>query len=487
MTSTQRVATNPTTRAPRLYRIPEAMRLLSLSRSVIYEQIASRPAALGHPGPHPAHPRHSHHRLRRATRARSRSGDDHTAQPRRRRAALGRRPTALDRQSSPSATPRPGSASSGAPAGAPRPKRKTKLKELIRDHDDGLTDRAARLHRRRRRHRLARPRPQRPGPEHRREAADPRQRPRHPRPGRPQARELSAEDVDRWLAEQGADPQLQHRVSDQVDPAPDRSPGPGPGQGQTQRRAAVRDPDRSGRTAVEGADPRPGPGARRAGQPARRCGAYVCGLPAHRRAHRGAAGADLEPRRPRRRPDATRRCCRTSWSGGRSAPAATPRPGRRGAPSPCRSRCVDALREHRDRQAARPRARQATGWTDHDLVFATDGRHRARRRQRPARLPSRRRRRRPRRRRLDAPRAAAQLRLAAVRRGRARSSTSPAWSATPADRRSPRPSTASSCGRSSTTAPPPWTASSRRPRTLVTQLVTHAGRRRAERPGPELR
>ena len=39
MTSTQRVATNPTTDSPRLYRIPEALRLLSISRSVLYEQL----------------------------------------------------------------------------------------------------------------------------------------------------------------------------------------------------------------------------------------------------------------------------------------------------------------------------------------------------------------------------------------------------------------------------------------------------------------
>ncbi len=39
MTSTQRVATNPTTESPRLYRIPEAMRPLSISRSVLYEQL----------------------------------------------------------------------------------------------------------------------------------------------------------------------------------------------------------------------------------------------------------------------------------------------------------------------------------------------------------------------------------------------------------------------------------------------------------------
>jgi excisionase family DNA binding protein len=39
VTSTQRVATNPTTDSPRLYRIPEAMRLLSISRSVLYEQL----------------------------------------------------------------------------------------------------------------------------------------------------------------------------------------------------------------------------------------------------------------------------------------------------------------------------------------------------------------------------------------------------------------------------------------------------------------
>ena len=39
MTSTQRVATNPKTDSPRLYRIPEALRLLSISRSVLYEQL----------------------------------------------------------------------------------------------------------------------------------------------------------------------------------------------------------------------------------------------------------------------------------------------------------------------------------------------------------------------------------------------------------------------------------------------------------------
>jgi excisionase family DNA binding protein len=39
VTSTQREATNPTGDSPRLYRIPEAMRLLSISRSTLYEQL----------------------------------------------------------------------------------------------------------------------------------------------------------------------------------------------------------------------------------------------------------------------------------------------------------------------------------------------------------------------------------------------------------------------------------------------------------------
>jgi excisionase family DNA binding protein len=50
VTSTQRVATNPTTDSPRLYRIPEAMRLLSISRSVLYEQLRAgrlRPVTQG--------------------------------------------------------------------------------------------------------------------------------------------------------------------------------------------------------------------------------------------------------------------------------------------------------------------------------------------------------------------------------------------------------------------------------------------------------
>lgn len=39
VTSTRQVATSPTSDSPRLYRIPEAMRLLSISRSTLYEQL----------------------------------------------------------------------------------------------------------------------------------------------------------------------------------------------------------------------------------------------------------------------------------------------------------------------------------------------------------------------------------------------------------------------------------------------------------------
>ena len=51
-------------------------------------------------------------------------------------------------------------------------------------------------------------------------------------------RELTAEDVDRWLVAK-AGPSAPTRLTDQVDPAPIDHPRPGPRHGQTQRRPAL--------------------------------------------------------------------------------------------------------------------------------------------------------------------------------------------------------------------------------------------------------
>ena len=74
--------------------------------------------------------------------------------------------------------------------------------------------------------------------------------------------------------------------------------------------------------------------------------------------------------------------------------------------------------EHRDQRQG---ARRAAGerWIDNDLVFAIRSRHPTRCGQRPARVPPHRHRGRSRRRRMDTARTTPQLRIAAVRQGRA--------------------------------------------------------------------
>ena len=181
-------------------------------------------------------------------------------------------------------------------------------------------------------------------------------------------------------------------------------------------------------------------------------------LAAHRRPHRGLRAlkqnVDLDGK-----PAPTSRSCRTCGYGGRSGPAARPRPGPRGEPSPYRIVLIVALREQHDRQTD-TRQRAGAGWAAHDVVFASangaalDSAN-VRRGLRNAAagldpMPGR-----------PASCGTASSRCCPTKASR--SSRSPARSATSEDRRSPTPSTANNCDRSSTTARQPWTASFRSP------------------------
>ena len=123
------------------------------------------------------------------------------------------------------------------------------------------------------------------------------------------------------------------------------------------------------------------------------------------------------------------------------------------------TRCVAALREHRVRQQALRRL-AGSRWVDHDLVFASetgtplDAANVRRGFRRVAAAAG-----------LDAadwtPRELRHSFVSLLSDQVCRSSRSPASSVTLAARRSPRPSTANNCVRSSRTAPPSWTPCSR--------------------------
>ena len=169
-------------------------------------------------------------------------------------------------------------------------------------------------------------------------------------------------------------------------------------------------PGRAGRPPVEVAHPCPGrrPARRRRGHTIAR---LRRALPADRRPDRGSARAALGTRRPRRQPaTALPRSPRRSPCCARSGKAATPRPASRDGASRSPRRCVDALTAHRASLGHVPDGRGAG--------LRHPQRNRAGRAQRPPRLPPHRRRRRPGPDRLDTTGAAAQLRVPALRRGR---------------------------------------------------------------------
>jgi integrase len=167
----------------------------------------------------------------------------------------------------------------------------------------------------------------------------------------------------------------------------------------------------------------------------------------------------------------------TVWHSVRTGDDTKTRSSRRTLALP--QRCVDALRELRRRQATQ-RALAEQRWTDHDLVVASEVGTR-----------------------LDAANVRRGFRRVATAAGldaknwtsrelrhsfcpccptrACRSNRSPASSATPAGQRSPRPSTPSSCGPSSTRARPSWMRSSPSAG-VVTQLDTHLAPERANGP-----
>ena len=277
--------------------------------------------------------------------------------------------------------------------------------------------------------------------------------------------DLSAEDVDRWLAEKARSLTTRTIAGPQVHPAPRDHPRPEPATRSAATSSCCAEP-RPGRP---GAPPRPSTprASPRAGRTRERIdhGRLRAGVAAHRRPHRGTARVDLEPRRPHRQPDADPpvpphihgvalsprrrghqdpqvpphpRAARTLRRGAAPSNAtAKRRPARRGRPL-ARRRSRLRLRQPAPRSmrptsgagsaASPPRpGSNAAHWTPRELRHSFVS--------------------------------------LLVRRGRAASSRSPASSGIPAGRQSPRPSTASNCARSSTTAPPSWTASSAGPTT----------------------
>ena len=429
-----------------LYRIPEAMRLLSLSRSVIYELIRSgrlRTVKQGRTRLVPRRPSpntsrywngRATERSRRMTKRRSRGdGGLHWDEARQRWIAsvtVGYTPAGKR-------IVRKGSG-----------KTKTEARNKLKRDDPRLRGwadhRPHRLHRRRRRDRLARLRPQRRDRRAPSTSTTALSRPHHPRPGCPEARELTAKDVDRWLADKAKilstrTLRLLHSV-----PQPVGQPGHGPRQGQAQRRRPVhraRGPD--GRPS-KSLDLRSGQGPARAAEHGTLHAYIVLSLLTGARTEELRAltwdhvDLDGEPDADPPRPAVDR------TSGAPYARAGTPRPGSPAARWPCppaASRpCAGSDRADQGRDAAG----DAGG---HGLVFASAagtaaGPANVRRAFRPVVEAGR-----PRPGRVDATRTAPQLRLAAVRPRGAASRRSPTWSATPAPR-SPRRSTATSCARS---------------------------------------
>ena len=112
-------------------------------------------------------------------------------------------------------------------------------------------------------------------------------------------RELTADDVDRWLAAKAQDAEHRHPSHHPLDPPEVHYPRAGPGQGQAQRRAPLRHPAGTAGPPVQVAQLRPGrrtPGCRR-GQAAARLHRR---LAAHWYPDRGTAPAHLVTRPARR-------------------------------------------------------------------------------------------------------------------------------------------------------------------------------------------
>ena len=217
----------------------------------------------------------------------------------------------------------------------------------MRDHEDGLAIAPQQSHRRAGRQRLARLRAERPVARHRRQCADLCRTHIIPALGARKLRELSATDVDRWLAREGEDAEHEHAAGAASVPQPGGQPGDGARPGQAQRRGAVLGPEGSGGPAVEVADPRPGEGAARRGR-GRTDARVHRRLAADRGADRGATGAapgststwtarpDAEPPVPP---------SMQVWRSVREGGDTKTRKSRRTLALP--RRCVEALRAHR--------------------------------------------------------------------------------------------------------------------------------------------
>ena len=235
---------------------------------------------------------------------------------------------------------------------------KDKLRNILRDHADGA-HRTGDRHRGGRRPRLARLRPAgRASPPLTNYTRIAEARIIGPL-GRRRLRDLSAEDVDRWLRAQTKEVstrtlRLMHSILNRAiirAMARDKV--------QPQRRRAVHRPDRTGRPPLQVAHPRPRPppARRRRGSPLH---AYVVlSLLSGARTEEVRAlrweHVDLR-RRPRRARRPSRRRCRYCARSGRPA---TPRPASPAAASPSPAASVDALVSAPAQALGRPAGRRA--------------------------------------------------------------------------------------------------------------------------------
>ena len=190
-----------------LYRVPEVMQLLSLSRTVIYELIRSGRLRTVQQGRIRLDPRRRHRRVRRAARAREPGeerpdGDQGAAAPAAKEASTGTRSGSASSPPSRSATPRPASASCRRGSGKTETAARAKLQggdPRVRggpDRQGPQPDRAARGRG------LARLRPARAGAANGRQVSTSSAGPTSSRHwAHASCASSRATDVDRWLAE----------------------------------------------------------------------------------------------------------------------------------------------------------------------------------------------------------------------------------------------------------------------------------------------
>ena len=126
-------------------------------------------------------------------------------------------------------------------------------------------------------------------------------------------RDLNASDVERWLAKPRQTSQQPNVAPSTFDPQSSAQASDGPGQGETQRCRALRRTLRAIRPSVEVAHPRPSEG--RSGSVRTESASRLHrGVTSHRRAYRGTTCACLGARRPRRA--ARREAARSAFNRG---------------------------------------------------------------------------------------------------------------------------------------------------------------------------